>query len=379
MAGVAAPPPGEPDIEMFSRTGCTRCAAAKRFLEELQAERPELSIVISDVGKSRDALERLERLVGREGTQLGVPAFHVRGVLLVGFFGVETTGARVRFLLDQRSVGQVPQAPEASCPAGAGVPCGREDEGRLLTETVELPVLGVVSPRRLGLPAFTIAIGLIDGFNPCAMWVLLFVLSLLVNLHDRLKMFLIGGTFVLVSGLAYFSFMAAWLNVFLLIGLSRPARLGLGALAMLVGSINLKDFFAFGRGISLGIPEAAKPSLYARVRGIVQAENLVAAILGAIVLAVLVNSVELLCTAGLPVVYTQVLAMWQLPAWRYYGYLLLYNVAYMLDDSVMLAVAIVTLSQHKLQERGGRWLKLTSGAVMLLLGFLLMAKPEWLR
>jgi hypothetical protein len=111
------------------------------------------------------------------------------------------------------------------------------------------------------LPLFTLALGLLDGFNPCAMWVLLFLLSLLVRLRDRKRMALIAGTFVLVSGAVYYAFMAAWLNVFLAVGLSKVVRVLLGTTAVLIGLINVKDFVAWGRGPSLSIPDAAKPGL----------------------------------------------------------------------------------------------------------------------
>jgi hypothetical protein len=152
----------------------------------------------------------------------------------------------------------------------------------------------------------------------------------------------------------------------------------LGGVAVGIGALNTKDFFAFGQGVSLAIPAAAKPGLYARVRRILQAEHLAGALTGVTVLAVLVNTVELLCTAGLPAVYTQILTLQQLPWWAYYGYLGLYNVAYVLDDSVMLTIAVVTLGRRKLQEREGRWLKLLSGVVMLGLGITLLFKPTWL-
>jgi len=227
------------------------------------------------------------------------------------------------------------------------------------------------------LPAFTIALGLLDGFNPCAMWVLLFLLSLLVNLQVRWKMALIAGIFVAVSGLVYFAFMAAWLNVFLLIGMSRLTQIVLGGIAGFIGIINIKDFFALRRGVSLSIPDAAKPGLYARVRRILQAENVLGAMAGVVVLAVLVNLIELLCTAGFPAVYTQILAQQQLPQWKNYAYLGLYNAAYVLDDSLMVTIAVVTLGRRKLQEHEGRWLKLVSGLVMTGLGVILIAKPEW--
>ncbi|MFG0333560.1 MAG: glutaredoxin domain-containing protein [Maioricimonas sp. JB049] len=245
-------------------------------------------------------------------------------------------------------------------------------------QIVELPVWGKLNLDAIGLPLFTIAIGLVDGFNPCAMWVLLFLLSILVNLKQRWKILAVAGTFVLISGLAYFAFMAAWLNVFLFVGLLRWVQILLGTIAVIVGSIHIKDFFAFKQGVSLSIPESAKPGIYARVRRIVTAENLFGAIVGASILAVLVNIVELLCTAGLPALYTQILAMQDLPTWNNYLYLGLYNLAYMADDALMVTVVVVTLGRHKMQETQGRWLKLISGGVILILGLVMIVRPDWL-
>ncbi len=245
-------------------------------------------------------------------------------------------------------------------------------------QSITLPVFGKIRVNELGLPAFTFAVGLVDGFNPCAMWVLVFLLSVLVNIRDRRKIIAIAGTFVVVSGLAYFAFMAAWLQLFVLIGLARPVQITLGLFAIFIGVVNVKDFFAFKKGISFSIPESSKPGLYRRVREIVSAKYLTVAIAGAISLAVVVNLVELLCTAGLPALYTQILMMQELPAWKNHLYLAFYICAYMLDDTILLAVVIVTLSHRKLQEREGRWLKLISGAVILALGVVMIIRPEWL-
>jgi hypothetical protein len=149
-------------------------------------------------------------------------------------------------------------------------------------------------------------------------------------------------------------------------------------LALAIGAVNAKDFFAFKKGLSLSIPESAKPGIYARVRGVVRAPTLGAALAGAAVIALLVNLIELLCTAGLPTVYTQILTLRRLPWWAYYGYLALYNVAYMADDALMLAIAVATLGRRKLTERGGRWLKLLSGLIMAALGLTLLLRPGWL-
>jgi glutaredoxin len=345
----------QPMLEMWSREGCPYCAEASVYLDELRHRRPDVRIVVYDIYRDAGARERFFALSEQHGVQRpGVPSFLVGEEFIVGWGGAEVTGRALEALL-----------------AGATAPPSGP-------QGVQTRILGEIDARALGLPLFTAAIGLLDGFNPCALWVLVFVLSLLVNLKDRGKVLLVGGTFVLASGLVYFAFMAAWLNVFLLVGVSRPIQLVLGAVAILIGLVNVKDFIAFGRGPSFGIPDSAKPAIYARVRGVLQAENLGGALGAVIVLAFLVNTVELLCTSGLPAVYTQVLASRDLPAWQYFCYLALYNVFYMLDDALLLAAAVVTLRMSRLQERGGRVLKLISGVVMLLLGVALILRPEWL-
>jgi hypothetical protein len=257
-------------------------------------------------------------------------------------------------------------------------PENAQDKGSPGADEIDVPLFGRISASRIGMPAFTFLIGLVDGFNPCAMWVLLFLLSVLVNLRVRWKILAVAGTFVVVSGLAYFAFMAAWLNVLLFVGYLRWVQILLAMLAIFVGSVHVKDFFAFKRGLSLSIPESAKPGIYARVRSIVMAEHLYGAISGAFVLAVLVNFIELLCTAGLPALYSQVLMMQDYPTWKNYAYLTLYIVAYMLDDSIMVGIVIFTLGKRKLQENEGRWLKLVSGLFILALGLVLLLKPDWL-
>ena len=359
-------------LEVFTQEGCPRCAEAAVFLRELERRRPEVRIVVRDVGDPA-ARGRLMELADRAGVQgLGVPAFAVGEALVIGYSAAGE--GRIEALLGGEGEGEGEAGAcglEAAGPAcGAGAAAG--------DTVVTAPLLGEVSLRRLGLPLFTLALGLVDGFNPCAMWVLVFLLSILASLGSRRKMAAIGGTFVVVSGLCYLAFMAAWLNVFLLIGASRAVQATLGGLALVAGGVHVKDFFAPGRGPSLSIPAAAKPTIYARVRGIVRAERMAGAIAGAAVLAALVNLVELLCTAGLPAIFTQVLSAQGLSGWGRAGYLGLYIAAYMFDDAVMVGIAVATLSRQKLQERAGRQLKLVSGAVMIALGVVLLAAPEWL-
>ncbi|MCA1957595.1 MAG: NrdH-redoxin [Nitrospira sp.] len=346
-----------PDIAVFVRAGCPHCEAAKVFLDTLRREQPEILIKFYDIGEDPDARQRLASMVQDQGMSvIGVPAFLIGTDLIIGFRSNETTGAAIRALLARNARTTPPP----------------------LVDSIETSWFGRLHVKDFGLPLFTVIIGLLDGFNPCAMWVLLFLLSLLVNLHDRFKMALIAGTFVLVSGLMYFAFMAAWLNFFLVIGLSRAIQVMLGCVACFMGAVNVKDFFAFRRGISLNIPDSTKTRLYTMVRQILQADHLPGALVGTMVLAGFVNVIELLCTAGFPMLYTQILTVQQLSPWEYYGYLGLYNLAYIFDDGLMVTIAVITLSRRKLQERAGRWLKLAGGSVMIGLGIILLFRPTWL-
>jgi glutaredoxin len=360
-------------LEVFVREGCPHCAKAEQFLAVLAREQPGLRIVIRDVLKEPAALQRLQVIASEQkvGTAR-VPAFFAGGQLIFGYSEEVATDRLVRSALQGQRL-------QASAPADDSQSCAAQDASTCKAEVTppapspfEITALGyTVSLDDVGLPAFTIAMGLLDGLNPCSMWVLILMISLLATLNDRKRMLAVAGTFVLVEGVAYFVFMAAWLNLFLLIGLSRASQLVIAGIAVVAGLINMKDFFVPGVGPSLSISDKSKPGIYQRMRAILQARSLGAAIVGVIVLGLLVQVVEFLCTSGFPALFTRILTLRQLDTASYYGYLLLYNAAYMFDDVVVLAIGVTTLSNRRLQEKEGRWLKLISGVVMVALGIYL--------
>ena len=340
-------------LDVYVREGCPHCADAERYLQRLGQRFPSLDIRYHDVAANRENLKDLLDLSKKYGIeQPGVPSFHACGSFYVGFSEEAGSGDWIERQLMDADVEPIPHQ-------------------------IETP-LGSYSTADIGLPMFTIVVGLVDGFNPCAMWVLLFLLSILVNIRDRRRVILIAGTFVMVSGMVYFAFMAAWLNLFMLIGFARWLQITIGILAILIGIIHIKDFVAFGEGISLSIRDSVKPTLYRRTRNVLQAQSLWAALFAVTIVAIMVNMVELLCTAGLPALYTQVLTLSPMPTSQYYAYLLLYNLAYIFDDALMVAIAVFTMNKFKLQEKQGRWLKLVSGLVIFILGVLLLAVPEML-
>ena len=377
--------PGADVVVLFTRDGCGHCARARTWLETLAARRPALTVQFRDVVRDPSALAALEREARAEGLEVvAVPAVLARGRLFVGFDRQDTTDRRIEAWLDGEAPADGATAP--GCSAEAGALCASPPESAAAAHStpappppvLELPWLGEVRPEPLGLPLFTVVLGLLDGFNPCAMWVLLMLLSMLAHLKDRGRMAWIAGTFVLTSALVYYAFMAAWLELYVLVGPSRGLQIGLGIFALGVAALHVKDFFAPQRGPSLSIPASAKPGLLARMRAVLRAEAFPAALVLVAGLAVAVNFVELLCTTRLPALYTQVLAAHALSRPARHAFLALYVLAHMADDLVMVTLGVITLGHRKVQPRGGRWLKLVSGVVLGAIGAALLFAPGWL-
>lgn len=191
-------------------------------------------------------------------------------------------------------------------------------------------------------------------------------------------MLLVGGVFVFFSGLLYFLFMSAWLNLFLMVGFMRPVTIAAAALALVAASINIKDAIQPGGKVSLSMSTEHKPSLFRRMRQLLQINNLPKLLFATVVLALLANSYELLCTSGLPMVYTRILTLEELPNLSYYLYLLLYNIVYVIPLATIVLLFAFGIAKGKLQEMGGRVLKLLSGLMMLGLGLVLLLKPDLL-
>jgi glutaredoxin len=352
------------EIVIYSKASCPYCQDAYRYFAEVKKQLPNLTVHKRDIVASNEALAEFREKISEWSIQYpSVPLINVCGNIFIGFDDAIET-----------EIDEIIGRPAVDNPKS-------HEKKAVKTKpenSISLPLFGDISLNDIGLPLFTIVVGLVDGFNPCAMWVLLFLLSLLVNLKNRKRMAIVAGTFVLISGIVYFALMAAWLNVFLIIGISRWLQIGLGCVALLVSGINIKDFFYFQKGVSLHIPDSAKPELFKRMRAIVTIERLPVALLGITILAIAVNLLELVCTAGLPAIYTQILTNQQLEYSEYLAYLGLYNLAYIFDDGILVAIAVITLSKHKLQASHARKLKLVSGLVIGGLGILLLAQPSWL-
>ncbi len=236
-----------------------------------------------------------------------------------------------------------------------------------------------INLRNMTLPVVSVLIGLVDGFNPCAMWVLLFLISMLIGMKDRKKMLIIGSAFLLTSGLIYLLFMIAWLNAATLLLSINYVRIIIGLIAFIGAIINLRSYIKHRHDNGCDVIDDNKRSkIFNKIKKFTHEKSLVLAILGAMALAISVNIVELACSAGLPVMFIEILSMNNLSVIENVIYIGLYMLFFLIDDFIVFFVALSTMELTGFSTKYGKVSKLVGGILLLLIGLLLIFKPEWL-
>lgn len=384
--GPPVDPPRIVTIHVFWSVGCPHCHRALAFLERIAADDPAIRLHRHEVESDAASAALFAALIERHGLPPAVPTILIGARAFTGFLegGSER---QIRTAIDACRAGPCPDLIEdrrrgdatTEALAAADLPGAAALSAQPpLPDRVHLPLLGSVEPGALSLPALTVVLAAADGFNPCAMWALAYLLGLVLPMRDRRRIWLLGGVFLLVSGVVYWLLLAAWLNVVLLFAGFAWIRL-LVAAAALASGIHHLAVFAAGPQSSCPVTQPASrrrilDALGDRARG----AQLAAAVAGVALLAVAVNLVEILCSAGLPAIYTAILAQAQLPDWQYHLHLLLYVLVFMADDLALFAGVMVTL---RLTDAGARYAhvaRLVGGVVMVAIAVLLVFRPDWL-
>ena len=336
-------------LHVFVHPDCRHCHDALAFLRT----QPQIDILVHDVtAKAGWTLynEMSAALRVTDGV-LRVPLFVFADRFILGFDRPETTGAALAALV--RAKGE----------AGDGTPT-----------RIDLPILGEIDPANYSLLALTVVMGLADGFNPCAMWVLVYLISLIAGLRDRAKIWWLVGTFVLTSGILYFLLMTAWLNMFLVVGYVRPLT-ELVALAAIGFGISHLYELAWTRGAiecEVGDVEQRQRTM-ARIRNVVAAPLGFGSLILVIGLAFAVNAIEFVCSAALPAIYTHVLALSDVSTAGYYAYIALYVAFFMLDDLIIFGLAAFAV-QKIVDTRYAVFSRLAGGLVLIALGVWMLAR-----
>ena len=355
-------------VDFFFHPLCPHCQEQKPFNQELMDKYPAAKWAYHDVTNPEEAalFQEYARKRNIPLQNLGVPGTFIGEKSFIGFDARETTGKDIENALEGYIQGKTAEK------VGSVV----KEPGSVAGTEVALPFLGKINALDYSLPFLAVILGLVDGFNPCAMWVLVYLISLIMALRDKRKIWLLVGSFVLASGMLYFLFMTAWLNAFLFLGYIRWLTIIIGIWAIYAGSMSLKDYFTAKNALVCEVTdETGKEKTMSRIERIVHSPLTWATILGIIGLAFIVNSVEFVCSSAIPAIFTQVLTLSNLSGWQYYGYILLYDAFFMLDDLIIFSLAAFAVST-KFGERYAKYCKLIGGAVLLVLGLMLAFAPQ---
>ena len=344
------------EINFFYSAICSHCKAEEKFLDELEKKYPDIEIkryeVIYHPENQKILQEFQEKYKVPENEKAYVPATFTPTKYFVGFND------------------QIAKEIENCLKECLGV-------GTVSSQKIKIPIFGEVDLSKTSLLALTAILGTLDGFNPCAMWVLVVLISLLLTLKSRKKIALVGGTFIFAEGLLYFLFMTAWLNAFLFIGHISLTRILIGIFGIIFGIWRIRDFIIWKPGVCKVVDHSkSQEKIFERMKNLLKPTAVPATILGTIVLAFGVNLVEFFCSAGFPVMYTKILSSQGIGTVQYYLYLFLYDIFYMLDDFIIFGFAFFTLNRFGFSDKYNKYSTLVAGILILILGILLIFKPE---
>jgi glutaredoxin len=370
----------ELNIYLFWGNGCPHCEKEKKFFAEILPNYPSVKLSTYEVYYNHSNVELMQKTANELGISAGgVPFLIIGNKEYVGYAEGTTdkeVESRIKYCLENNCPDSVSAIVNPTNIVSQNT-AKNENNSNKEKKIINLPIIGEIDALDFSLPLLTIFMGALDGFNPCAMWTLLFLISLLLGLKNRRRMWVLGTAFIIASALVYFLFMAAWLQLILFLGFIAWVRTAIGLLAVVGGGYNLRSYVKEKGGCKVTGNEK-RQLVFAKMKAIAQQNSLWLALGGIILLAFAVNLVELVCSAGFPAVFTQVLSLSGLSTWQYYAYIILYIFFFMLDDMIIFAIAMFTLEIAGISTKYGKWSKLIGGILMLIIGLLLIFKPELL-
>ena len=392
------------NIHLFYGNGCPHCAAEEEFLSDYLKDRTDVKLYKYEIWYDSHNQELLSKVQKEMGTtnKNGVPFTVIGKKTIVGYAdGVtdEQIKDAINYYLnnDYRDyageiTGKVKKTEVKEDTIKDESKTEDKKENKIekaddtkdsdqTDENVTVPVLGKINAKKVSLPILAVVLGFVDGFNPCAMWILIFLITMLFNMKDRKKMWILGLTFILTSGIVYLMFMLAWLNLATFISKIAFIRLLIAVIALVVGLINVYKYIDSLKKKDEGcdvVDKKDRKKIMEKIISITHEKKFIIALLGIMVLAASVNIIELMCSIGIPLLFTQILAMNNLSTFSYMIYMFIYIFFFLIDDIVIFVISMVTLKVTGLSTKYTKYSHLVGGIIMLIIGLLLIIKPELL-
>lgn len=392
------------NIHLFYGNGCPHCAAEEEFLSDYLKDRTDVKLYKYEIWYDSHNQELLSKVQKEMGTtnKNGVPFTVIGKKTIVGYadgvtdeqikdainhylnndyrdYAGEITG-KVKKTEVKEDITKDESKTEDKKENKIEKADDTKDSNQT-DENVTVPVLGKINAKKVSLPILAVVLGFVDGFNPCAMWILIFLITMLFNMKDRKKMWILGLTFILTSGIVYLMFMLAWLNLATFISKIAFIRLLIAVIALVVGLINVYKYIDSLKKKDEGcdvVDKKDRKKIMEKIISITHEKKFIIALLGIIVLAASVNIIELMCSIGIPLLFTQILAMNNLSTFSYMIYMFIYIFFFLIDDIVIFIISMVTLKVTGLSTKYTKYSHLIGGIIMLIIGLLLIIKPELL-
>lgn len=362
------------NVYFFWGDGCPHCAEEEPFLQSLKEKYPSITIVDYEVWyneENQKILAEFGRVMNFEPT--GVPVTIIADKVWIGF--------REEYKADMENAILSELQNPSGFDAGSQISSTPEQSAgnQTSSKTITLPIFGEVDLEKQSLIISTAIIGFVDGFNPCSLWVLSVLLALTIQSGSRKKIMIVGLTYLLVTAIVYGLFITGVFTLLSYIGYLKWIQIIVAVIAIVFGLINLKDYFWYKKGLSFTISDKHKPNLYKNMRSTVVNPRTIMGLIGSsAALAVGVSFIEFSCTAGFPVIWSNLIATNQVSVVSYLLLLGLYMLIYLLDELAVFGVAVMTMQASRVEEKHGRVLKLISGTIMLALGVVMAIKPAWM-
>jgi len=370
-------------LYFFHGDGCPHCADEEKFFKKIEGKYSNFEIVSYEVWYDEENAQLLSNVnEAFHITRTGVPT-NVIGTTVISGFG-DSTGDKIiraiEYYQNHPYEDIVSQIKDGTYDASRSIQDSFSEEEKKNDEkvSVDVPFLGNFNLKNFSLTAAAAFIGLVDGFNPCAMWILLFLISVLLGMKDRKRMWILGLTFLLTSALVYMFIMLSWITIAVKITTIVWVRNIIAMIALIGAIINLRSYFTSKDSGCEVVDDKKRKKIFQKIRKFTSEKSFFLAIIGVMGLAISVNLVELACSAGLPLVFSELLALNHTSNFMKFLYTLVYIFFFLIDDIVVFTIAMFTMKVTGISTKYNKYSHLIGGIIMLLIGILLILKPEWL-
>lgn len=382
-------------IEYFGRKDCKNCANLEKFLKELSTKRDDFEYVEHKIDESKEEKVFFDETTSKLKLVKGTPIIYIDGHIIQGFNTADTTGKEIKNLINSGktkdkilTLKEYVESGQTGNVSSNGAVCTGDTvcevpgltKGAENQVLVNIPIINkTVDLTNYSLLTMSIILGTIDGFNPCAMWVLVLFLTALIAVGNKVKMFRVAGLFILAEAVMYFFILNAWIYAWDFVGLDKWVTPLVGIVGIIGGIFFIRNYLKKGDTLECEVTDfEQRAKISKKIKDIANKPFTLLTALAIIGLALSVNVIEFACSVGIPQTYTKILQINEVPFWTRQFYTFIYIIGYMIDDIIVFGFALMSVNKLQLTTKYSKWVNLFGGILMIILGLIMLIKPSLL-